>query len=112
MSTAAAGPVEKVLNVTETKQQFSKLINEVARGESHVLIEKSGAPVAAIISPRELAEYRALKERDKERIERLEKELTAFSAAFRDVPDEDFERELAEAHREYRERTDREHGRT
>lgn len=104
-------PEEKVMNVTDTKQQFSRVINEVARGENYVVVEKSGAPVAAIISQRELEEYRRLKEKDNEIRERLEQNLIAFSEAFRDVPDEEFERALAEARREYREKTDREHGR-
>jgi prevent-host-death family protein len=104
-------PVEKVMNVTDTKQQFSKVLNEVARGESYVVVEKSGAPVAAIISPRELEEYRHLKNRDNEDRERIEKNLRAFSDAFRDVPEEEFQRALDEARREYREITDREHGR-
>jgi len=102
---------ETVMNVTDTKQQFSKVINRVARGETRIVVEKSGAPVAAIISQRELEEYKSLKEKNDQDRERLEQNLTAFSAAFRDVPDEEFERVLAEAHRDYREKTDREHGR-
>lgn len=107
----AVEPVEKVLNVTETKQQFSKLINEVARGESHVLVEKSGAPVAAIISPRELAQYRTLKERDEMERARLHESFSEFSRRFADVPDDELERVLEEARREYRVQTDKEHGR-
>jgi prevent-host-death family protein len=108
---ATSRPVEKVMNVTDTKQQFSKVINEVARGESYVTVEKSGAPVAAIISQQELQEYKRLKEKDAEARERLHKALTEFSHQFDDVSDEDLERVLSEARREYREKTDRENGR-
>ncbi|HWV22592.1 MAG TPA: type II toxin-antitoxin system Phd/YefM family antitoxin [Thermomicrobiales bacterium] len=104
-------PTEKTMNVTDTKQNFSRVINEVARGESYIVVEKSGAPVAAIISRQELDEYRRLKERENEIRERLESSLEAFSAAFRDVPEEELQRVLADARREYREKTDREHGR-
>jgi prevent-host-death family protein len=104
-------PTEIVMSLTDTKQNFSKVVNQVARGEARVVVEKSGAPVAAIISQHELREYERLKERDNQLRERLEASLMEFSAAFRDVPDEEFERVLAEAHREYREKTDREHGR-
>jgi prevent-host-death family protein len=104
-------PVEKVMSVADTEQHFSEVLGEVARGESYVVVEKSGAPVAAIISQRELEEYRRLKDRDDEDGERIEKNLRAFSDAFRDVPEEEFQRALQEARREYREITDREHGR-
>jgi prevent-host-death family protein len=104
-------PVEKIMNVTDTKQQFSRVINEVARGETYVTVEKSGAPVAAIISRQELQEYQRLKEKDQEARDQLHEALTEFSRRFDDVSDEELEGVLAEARREYRELTDREHGR-
>jgi prevent-host-death family protein len=110
--TTRTEPTETVMNVTDTKQQFSKVINQVARGETRILVEKSGAPVAAIISQRELAEYKNLKEKDDEVRERLHRNLTEFSRRFDDISDEELDRVLSEARREYREKTDREHGRT
>lgn len=104
-------PVEKIMNVTDTKQQFSKVLNEVARGESYVVVEKSGAPVAAIISQRELEEYRQLRDRDQANRERLHQSMMEFSRRLEDIPEAELERVLAEARREYREKTDREHGR-
>jgi prevent-host-death family protein len=104
-------PTEIVMNVTDTKQQFSKVINQVARGEARVVVEKSGAPVAAIISQQELRDYERLREQEARRRDELHSSLTEFSRQFDDVTDEELERVLAEAHREYREITDREHGR-
>jgi prevent-host-death family protein len=43
-------PMTKTIKASEARQQFSKVLNEVFRGESRVVVEKSGIPVAAIIS--------------------------------------------------------------
>lgn len=104
-------PTETAMNVTDTKQQFSKVINQVARGETRIVVEKSGAPVAAIISQRELDEFKQLKEKQAADRKRLHKSLSEFSRRFDDVPDDELEQILAEARSQYREKTDREHGR-
>jgi prevent-host-death family protein len=43
----------KTMKASVARQQFSKLLNEVFRGESRVIVEKSGIPVAAVISARD-----------------------------------------------------------
>jgi prevent-host-death family protein len=48
-------PVTKVLKVSDARQQFSQLINQVFRREVRVVVEKSGIPVAAIISAQDFA---------------------------------------------------------
>ena len=50
-------PVEETMKLSDTKQQFSKVINRVAKGEANVIVEKSGLPVAVVVS---LDEYRHL----------------------------------------------------
>jgi prevent-host-death family protein len=40
----------KTIKASEARQHFSQLLNEVFRRESRVVVEKSGIPVAAIIS--------------------------------------------------------------
>jgi prevent-host-death family protein len=47
-------PMTKTIKASEARQQFSQLLNEVFRRENRVLIEKSGIPVAAIISAQDL----------------------------------------------------------
>jgi prevent-host-death family protein len=44
----------KAIKASEARRQFSQLLNEVFRRESRVLVEKSGIPVAAIISAKDL----------------------------------------------------------
>src|SRR5215203_7159132 len=94
---ASSVPVETTMNLSETKQQLSRVVNSVARGEARVVVEKSGLPVAAIIS---VEAYRRLThiEQEREAVRaRLYETLGRFSDAFNDVSDEEFERELAKA---------------
>jgi len=86
---------ETVMKLTDTKQQLSQVINCVARGETRVVVEKSGLAVAVIISP---ADYRQFKEQAETTARReLFDAFTKISAAFADVPDEELERETAKA---------------
>jgi len=90
------------MNLTDTKQQLSQVVNRVARGEARVVVEKSGLPVAAIIS---VEEYRRFKIHEQERAAaraRLAETFARFSDGFNDVSDEELERELAKAQAEVR----------
>ncbi len=44
------GAVERRMSLSEVKQQFSKVVNEVACGESTVIVEKHRHPVVVIVS--------------------------------------------------------------
>jgi prevent-host-death family protein len=86
-------PMTKTIKASVARQQFSKVPNEVFRGESRVVVEKSGIPVAAIISAE-----------DFKRLARLEAErnrdfaiLDEMREAFKDVPAEEIEQEVAKA---------------
>jgi prevent-host-death family protein len=88
----------KTIKASDARQQFSQLINDVFRQENRVLIEKSGIPVAAIISAS-----------DFKRLARLEAErnrdfaiLDEMRQAFKDVSAEEIEREVAKALSEVR----------
>ncbi len=88
-------PTETVMKLTDTKQQLSQVINRVARGETRVVVEKSGLPVAVIISTEE---YRKFMEREEAAARKaLFDAFTTISRAFADVPDDELERELAKA---------------
>lgn len=83
----------KTMKATEARQQFSQLLNQVFRRETRVLVEKSGIPVAAIISASDL-----------ERLNRLEEErerdfavLGEIGQAFKDVPPRELEAEVGRA---------------
>jgi len=53
-------PETETINASEARRQWSRLVNRVFRGETRILIEKSGIPVAAIISAEDLQYFRRL----------------------------------------------------
>lgn len=86
-------PVTRTMKASEARDHWSEVINQVFRRETRVVVEKSGIPVAAIISAADL-----------DRLNRLDaqrradfKVLEASWEAFKDVPEEEVEREVARA---------------
>jgi prevent-host-death family protein len=84
-------PIGEAINVTEARRTWSDLLNRVFRREARVVIEKSGIPVAAVISYRDYEIFLMMKQKRDEGFKSIEQ----FSAAFRDVPPEEIERTLA-----------------
>lgn len=89
----------QVINISEAKEKWNEIVNKVFRKEDRVIVEKSGVPVGAIISAKDL-----------ERFNQLEKErakdfaiLDEMREAFKDVSPEEIEREAAKALAEVRE---------
>jgi prevent-host-death family protein len=91
-------PTSRIVKATEARDRLPQLLNSVYRGEGRVVIERSGIPVAAIVSPRDLA---ALKRMDKQRAE-LAGVLADMRDAFKDVPQEEIEAETSKAVAEVR----------
>jgi prevent-host-death family protein len=83
----------RTINATAARQQFSELVNQVFRREQRVLIEKSGIPVAALISADDLEKLARL-EAERERDFAV---LDEVARAFEDVPSEELEREVLRA---------------
>jgi len=91
-------PMTQTLKASEARQQFSQLLNQVFRKQTRVIVERSGIPVAAIVSADDL---RRLKQYDQERAQRFQV-LDQMREAFKDVPAEEIEREVARAVEEVR----------
>jgi prevent-host-death family protein len=83
----------KTIKASVARQQFSKVLTDVYRTETRVLVEKSGIPVAAIISAKDLARLTRL-EAERERDFAI---LDEMREAFKDVPAEEIEREVTKA---------------
>jgi prevent-host-death family protein len=79
------------MSASETRQHFSEVVNRVYRGEERILIERSGIPVAAVVSARDLER---LEEYERQRDDAF-KIIDTFREAFKDVPAEEIEREAA-----------------
>ena len=86
-------PMTQTMKASEARQQFSQLLNQVFRRETRVIVEKSGIPVAAIISAQDLERF----SRSEAEREQQFKILDEIGEAFKDVPDEELEREVARA---------------
>ncbi len=88
----------KVVKATEARDQLPQLLNSVYRGQGRVVIERSGIPVAAIVSPQDLA---ALNRLDRQRAD-LAGVLDEMRESFKDVPQEEIEEETNKAVAEVR----------
>lgn len=86
-------PITQTMTASETRQHFSSVVNRVFRGEERIIVERSGIPVAAIISAAELKRFDAY-ERHREADFAI---IDEMRAAFKDVPPEEIEREAAKA---------------
>lgn len=95
-------PVTETLNISEVRGHLNSLANRVYRREARIVVEKSGIPVAGIVSADDL---RRLNQLDRER-EADFSVIDEMREAFKDVPEEEIEREtdraLAQVHREMR----------
>jgi prevent-host-death family protein len=95
-------PKELHLGVSETKQQFSKLANDVASGDSRVIVEKHGLKIAVMIDYADYKRFIAFEAWERER----DAMLRQISDRFADVSDEEHEAQVhkavAEARAEYR----------
>jgi prevent-host-death family protein len=91
-------PMTQTIKVSEARAQFSDLLNRVFRRQARVLVEKSGIPVAAIVSAQDLERLTLM---DAERQKDLAI-LDASQSAFADVPGEQVEREISKVIAEVR----------
>jgi prevent-host-death family protein len=93
-------PPTETLNITTTRSQLSELVNRVFSHEARVIIQKSGIPVAAIVSAEDVAR---LEEYERQRSEDFAF-LEGIQEKFAGVPADEHEREVARAVREARSR--------
>lgn len=91
-------PTTETMKISEVRPRLNSLVNRVYRRETRIVVEKSGIPVAGIVSPRDMQRLEAW---DRERAERF-KAIEEFGDAFRDVPEEELEREIKRALAEVR----------
>lgn len=91
-------PATQTMKISDVKARLSSLVNEVYRKQTRVLVEKSGIPVAALVS---IDDLQRLAQLDEQRAERR-RVLESMREPFRGVPAEEIERETARAVAEVR----------
>ena len=77
----------KSMKISHVKNELSGIVTEVNRNGTRVLIERSGIPVAAIISAADLDRFVRYEQARAERFKVIEE----IREAFKDVPDEEIE---------------------
>jgi prevent-host-death family protein len=91
-------PMTQTMKISDVRGQLNTLVNRVFRKETRVIVEKSGIPVAALVSTDDLERLDRL---DRERAERFTV-IDELRQAFAGVPDEELEREAERALAEVR----------
>ncbi|MBI2267832.1 MAG: type II toxin-antitoxin system Phd/YefM family antitoxin [Candidatus Blackburnbacteria bacterium] len=86
------------MKASEARQQWSQLLNKVFRDQTRVIVEKSGIPVAAVISAEDLERLKRLEEQRAQHF----KVLNRIGEAFKDVPEEEIDHEVVRAVSEVR----------
>ena len=85
-------PMTQTLEDADARQQWSQLLDRVARREARVVVERGGIPVAAIIAAEDLERLTRLEARRAERFAVLD-EIHARNA---DRDPDEVERDVAE----------------
>src|SRR5260370_1406366 len=86
-------PMTQTLAASEARQQWSQLLNRVFRKETRVIVEKSGVPVAALVSAEDLVRLTQFEEERAERFRALDESWKAFEG----VPVAGVEQEVTRA---------------
>jgi prevent-host-death family protein len=86
-------PTTQTMKASRARQEWGQVLNKVYRKQTRVLVEKSGIPVAAIVSADDLERLTRL---DQERAQRF-KILDNIGERFKDESPEEIERQVARA---------------
>lgn len=89
---------QTTMKASDVRDNWSQAVEAVAGGEARIQIERSGIPVAGLVSARDL-EWLAQRDRQ---LEELRGVVQQMRQAFVDVPTEEIEAEVARALAEVR----------
>lgn len=88
----------QVMKASDVRREWSQLLNKVFRNQTRVVVEKSGIPVAAVISAEDLERFSRLEEQR----ERNFAILDEIGEKFQDVPAKEIEREVSKTLKQVR----------
>jgi len=103
-----ARPRTDTVKFTEVRQNLSSVVNEAHSGKRRVLIEKSGIPVAAIVSISDLRQLEGIEAQRDRAVQMLAELREATRNRFEEVPEDEMVREGIRTAREAREELYRE----
>ncbi len=70
--------MRQTLKASYVRSNWSQLLNQVFRGETEVVVEKSGIPVAALVSAEDFQKLQQMKQQKKENLALLSEIRSAF----------------------------------
>lgn len=88
----------QVMKASDVRQQWGQLLNKVFRNQTRVVVEKSGIPVAAVISAEDLERFNRLEQQRAQNFAILDE----IGEKFKDVPVEEIEQEVKNALKQVR----------
>lgn len=84
----------RIIKISALKNELSRVMNAVSSDEARVLVEKNGVPVAAIVSVSDLSKLVDIERLNRDQVaEDPWAVIDRMREAFKDVPDEEIERE-------------------
>ena len=86
------------MKASEARKEWSQLLNNVFKGQTRVIVEKSGIPVAAVISAEDLERFTNFEEQRETRFKILDR----IRESFKSVPAEELNQEINKAIEEVR----------
>lgn len=89
----------QVMKTSEVRKEWSQTLNNVFKDQIRIIVEKSGIPIAAVISAEDLERVTKI---EKQRAERF-KVLDEIGETFKDVPQEKLVTEITRAIKQVRE---------
>ena len=91
-------PMTQTMSTSDVSRAIDQIVKRVSKQETRVVVVKDGKPLVAIISVQDLAQLKQF-ERQREQDFSI---IDDMQAAFKDVPEEELEAEIAKALAEVR----------
>jgi prevent-host-death family protein len=88
----------KTMKASEVRERWSETVDAIARDGVRIRIERSGTPIAALVSARDLA-WLALRDRQ---LEELRAAISQMRATFAVIPEEELDLHVADVLAEVR----------
>lgn len=93
----ARGPTEERMDARRVELEWGRILSRVSRERARIVVEQDGVPVAALISPRELALLKWLEVQREQDFAALKQTLEEIGEAFKDVPPDELQQEADRA---------------
>ena len=94
----------QIIGASEARQQWSRLLNKVFKDQTRIVVEKSGIPIAAVISAEDLDRFTRLEKQRNERFKALDKMREAFKDESANQVEQEIKKALSEVRAENRQK--------